>query len=152
MIYVVSTEAPLLMTRIALGLFMGISGYHKLTNQKRHNEFVGTLISSGVYSRFNEWAVPTVEFFGGLALFFGLLTQLACIGLLVILATAIVTDCMDRMNQLHPIDEADAVCDLLYLPEVLYAFMLLTILLAGPGHYSLDTFIDWILAVRGGGQ
>ncbi len=150
MIYVVSTEAPLLIVRVSLGLFMGISGYHKLTNQKRHNEFVGTLITSGVYSRFNEWAVPTVEFLGGLALFFGLLTQLACIGLLVILATAIVTDCMDRINKLSPIDELDAVCDFLYLPEVLYAVMLLTILLAGPGRYSFDAIIDYVLWARGG--
>ena len=40
-----------------------------------------------------------------------------------------------------PIDEADRIDDWLYLPETLYAFMLIIIISAGPGPYSIDALI-----------
>ena len=39
------------------------------------------------------------------------------------------------------IDEADRIDDWLYLPETLYAFMLIIIISAGAGPYSLDALI-----------
>jgi len=40
-----------------------------------------------------------------------------------------------------PIDEADRIDDWLYLPETLYAFMLIIVVSAGAGPYSLDALI-----------
>jgi hypothetical protein len=40
-----------------------------------------------------------------------------------------------------PIDEADRIDDWLYLPEVHYAFMLIIIVSAGAGSYSLDALL-----------
>ena len=40
-----------------------------------------------------------------------------------------------------PIDEADRIDDWLYLPETLYAFMLIMVISAGAGPYSLDALI-----------
>jgi hypothetical protein len=41
----------------------------------------------------------------------------------------------------QPIDKADRISDWLYLPEVLYAFMLVMFISAGAGPYSLDAAI-----------
>ena len=46
-----------------------------------------------------------------------------------------------RIKLYKPIDEADRIDDWLYLPETLYAFMLVTIISAGAGPYSLDALI-----------
>ena len=54
---------------------------------------------------------------------FGLLAPLAALGLLVI------------------IDESDRIDDWLYLPETLYAFMLIIVISAGAGPYNIDTLI-----------
>jgi hypothetical protein len=39
------------------------------------------------------------------------------------------------------VDEADRIDDWLYLPEILYAFMLIIVVSAGAGPYSLDAVI-----------
>ena len=45
-------------------------------------------------------------------------------------------------DQLYkPIDEADRIDDWLYLPETLYAFMLIIVVSAGAGPFSLDALI-----------
>lgn len=46
-----------------------------------------------------------------------------------------------RIKLYKPIDEADRIDDWLYLPEVLYPFMLLMVVSAGAGPYSLDALI-----------
>lgn len=43
-----------------------------------------------------------------------------------------------RIGVYTPIDEADRIDDWVYLPEVLYAFMLIMVVSAGAGPYSLD--------------
>jgi uncharacterized membrane protein YphA (DoxX/SURF4 family) len=46
-----------------------------------------------------------------------------------------------RLRLIKPIDEADRIDDFLYLPETLYAFMLLMVVSAGAGPYSLDAVV-----------
>ncbi len=133
----------LLVIRVPLGTFFALSGFHKLFFKQRHAELVATLKDNGVYNRFTEWAVCAVEFSAGCAVACGLLTQLAAFGLLVIICTAICTDCMKRMRQITPLDPSDWLLDFLYLPEVLYAIMLVAVLLVGGGPYSLD---HWVLS------
>ena len=54
---------------------------------------------------------------------------------------AIATTGRQRIKVYKPIDEADRIDDWLYLPETLYAFMLIMVISAGAGPYSLDALI-----------
>ena len=45
------------------------------------------------------------------------------------------------MKLYKPIDETDRIDDWLYLPETLYAFMLVMVISAGAGPYSLDSLV-----------
>src|SRR6202451_2809471 len=136
------TDIALTLNRIAVGTFFMVSGYHKLFNAERHRSVVDELKSLGVHAiGFNQWWVPLVEFSAGSAVLIGLLAPLAALGLLVIIIVAIATSGRQRMKLYKPIDEADRIDDFLYLPEVLYAFMLIMVISAGAGPYSLDALI-----------
>ena len=140
------TDIALTLNRIAVGMFFMFSGYHKLFNAQRHRAFVEELTSLHVAALWiNQWWVPSVEFAAGSAVFIGLLTPLAALGLLVIVLVAGFTSGRMRIAGYQPIDRADRIDDWLYLPEVLYAFMLITFVAAGAGPYSLDAVIlRWI--------
>ena len=71
----------------------------------------------------------------------GFLAPLAALGLLVIILVAIATSGRQRIKAYKPIDEADRLDDWLYLPETLYAFMLIMVVSAGAGQYSVDAVI-----------
>jgi uncharacterized membrane protein YphA (DoxX/SURF4 family) len=136
------TGIALLINRIALGAFFTISGFHKLFNRQRHAVFVSELEADRVPRLgFNQWFVPGVEFSGGLALLTGMLAPLAALGLFVICLVAVHTSGKRRVISYMPIDRADYVDDVLYLPEVLYLVMLLIVVLAGPGPLRLDSVI-----------
>jgi putative oxidoreductase len=136
------TDLALALNRIAVGAFFMLSGYHKLFNAERHRTFVDELKTLGVHAvGFNQWWVPLVEFGAGAAVVLGLLAPLAALGLLVLIVVAIVTSGPQRIKVYKPIDEADRIDDWLYLPEVLYAFMLIVVVSAGAGPYSLDAVI-----------
>jgi uncharacterized membrane protein YphA (DoxX/SURF4 family) len=127
-------EIALTINRLALGAFFGISGYHKLFNSQRHATFTQTLRDCKVPCiPVMQWFVPSVEFFGGLALLSGILAPFASLGLMAICLVAICTDGLGRIPAYRPIDKADWLDDLLYLPEVLYLFGLVIVLTMGPG-------------------
>jgi hypothetical protein len=50
-------------------------------------------------------------------------------------------DRRQRIKLYKPIDEADRIDDWLYLPETLYALMLIIVVSAGAGPYSFDALI-----------
>jgi putative oxidoreductase len=136
------TDIAMTLNRIAVGAFFMLSGYHKLFNAERHRSVVDELKALGVPAvGFNQWWVPLVEFTAGGGVLIGLLAPLAALGLLVIIAVAIATSGHRRMRLYKPIDEADRIDDFLYLPETLYAFMLILVVSAGAGPYSLDRLI-----------
>jgi uncharacterized membrane protein YphA (DoxX/SURF4 family) len=136
------TDIALTLSRIAVGGFFMLSGYHKLFNAERHRTFVDELKSLGVHAvGFNQWWVPSVEFYAGAAVVVGFLAPLAAFGLLFLILVAIATSGRQRIKLYKPIDEADRIDDWLYLPETLYAFMLIVIVSAGAGPYSLDALI-----------
>jgi putative oxidoreductase len=139
-------DAALTLNRVALGVFFAISGYHKLFNASRHATLARTLQADGVPAvSVMEWVVPSVEFGGGLALIVGLLSALAAFGLFVICLGALTLDALRRVSSWAPIDRADLVGDLLYLPESLYCIALAVVMLAGPGPWSLDAAWAWRL-------
>jgi uncharacterized membrane protein YphA (DoxX/SURF4 family) len=136
------TDIAFTLNRVAVGLFFMFSGYHKLFNAERHRVFAEELRSLHVHAvGINEWWVPLVEFSGGGAVAIGLLTPLAAIGLLAIILVANATTGRERIKAFMPIDRADRIDDWLYLPETLYAFLLILIISTGAGPYSLDAVI-----------
>jgi uncharacterized membrane protein YphA (DoxX/SURF4 family) len=82
--------------------------------------------------------VPSVEFFGGIAIAVGLLTVPAAIALVILLAVAMATDGYKRIRADAPIDALDDVDDWLYLSEVTYLMLLSIFIAAGAGPFSLD--------------
>jgi uncharacterized membrane protein YphA (DoxX/SURF4 family) len=136
------TDIAFTLNRVVVGLFFMFSGYHKLFNAERHRVFVDELRSLHVHAvGINQWWVPLVEFSGGAAVVIGLLTPLAALGLLVIILVATATTGRGRIKALMPIDRTDRIDDWLYLPETLYAVLLILIISAGAGPYSLDAVI-----------
>ncbi|MGB7102848.1 MAG: DoxX family protein [Xanthobacteraceae bacterium] len=136
------TDIALTLNRIAVGLFFMLSGYHKLFNAERHRVLADELKGLGIHAvGFNQWWVPSVEFAAGAAVVIGLLAPLAALGLLFISLVAIVTSGPQRIKVMHPIDKADRIDNWLYLPELLYVFMLITVVSAGAGPYSVDALI-----------
>lgn len=135
-------DVALATSRVALGAFFSISGYHKLFNPTRHATIRATLAACGVpFVPVMCWFVPSVEFSAGLALVPGILTPLAALGLIAICLVATVTDGLKRIRDWRPIDRADYADDVLYLPEVLYLVMLLTLVLCGAGRFSIDAIV-----------
>jgi len=144
------TDIALTLNRIAVGMFFLLSGYHKLFNAERHRVLVDQLKELHVHAvGFNQWWVPLVEFSGGFAVVVGLLAPLAALGLLFLILVAIVTSGPQRISAYKPIDRGDRIDDWLYLPETLYAVMLIMVISAGAGPYSLDAVILGLIEKRG---
>ena len=119
----------------ALGAFFAISGYHKLFNAKRHASISSTMVEDKIpFPKFMEWFVPSWEFAGGLALIAGLFAPFFAGVLAIICFVATCSDGIKRIKDYEPIDKADWLDDLLYLPEVLYIAMLLVVIVA-PGYF-----------------
>jgi len=126
-------DAALTLNRVALGMFFAISGYHKLFNRSRHAPLTQTLQDDGVRAvPIMQWLVPSIAFGGGWALIIGLLSVFAAFGLLVICFAAVVFDASKRVCVWQPIDRADWLGDLRYLPEALYCIGVAVVMLGGP--------------------
>jgi len=140
-------DAALALNRVALGVFFTISGYLKLFNASRHATLTNTLQQAGVPGvPIMRWFVPGVEFSAGSALMLGLLSALAAFGLFIICLFAFRLDAIKRIAGWQPINRADWIGDVLYLPEALYCIGLGVVMLAGPGRWSLDAKLTWVLA------
>jgi uncharacterized membrane protein YphA (DoxX/SURF4 family) len=136
------TDIALTLIRLAVGMFFMFSGYHKLFNAQRHRAMVDELTALHVAAiNINQWWVPSVEFAAGSAVLIGLLTPLAALGLFVIVLVASATSGRERIKGSQAIDRADRIDDWLYLPEILYALMLIIFISAGAGPYSVDAVI-----------
>ena len=132
-------EVGITLMRISMGVFFVISGYHKLFNPQRHATITKTMVEDRVPDpKFNSWFVPLIEFSGGAALVIGLLTPLAALGLFLVCCGATLLDGLKRISGWSPIDRADYVDDVLYLPEVLYAIILFSLIVMGGGPFSID--------------
>ena len=135
-------HAAVTLNRVAVGTFFAISGYLKLFNATRHATLTRTLQEAGVPGvPVMQWLVPAVEFSAGCALIVGLLTVIAAFGLFVICLVAFKLDAVKRIEAWQPINRADWVGDILYLPEALYCIGLAVVMLGGPGPWSLDAVI-----------
>jgi putative oxidoreductase len=137
-----AAPAALLTSRVALGAFFAISGFHKLTNKTRHAHLVAGMTADHVPAVwFNQWFVPSVELSAGLGVAFGFLTPLSAAGLMVICLVATCVDGLGRIPAWKPIDRADYLDDVLYLPEVLYVLLLAVVMTHPVYAVSLDRVI-----------
>lgn len=135
-------DEALALIRIATGAFFACSGYNKLFNAGRHAAMRKTLVDDHVPAiRFNEWWVPTWELAAGSSLVIGFSTAFCAVVLMIICLVACVVDAPARVRAYQPINRTDRVADWLYLPEVLYVFMLAITALSGAGKWSLDHFL-----------
>jgi uncharacterized membrane protein YphA (DoxX/SURF4 family) len=142
-------NAALMINRVALGMFFAISGYHKLFNASRHATLLRTIREDGVHGlALMQWLLPGAEFAGGTALIVGLLSVLAAFGLFVICFGALVLDAFKRVRAWQPLDRADWLGDLLYVPETLYCVGLTVVMLGGPGSWSVDAIIVAVSAAE----
>jgi putative oxidoreductase len=83
--------------------------------------------------------VSGVEFVGGSLVAAGVLSNLACMALLVNMVVAILTTKLSAMPKgLSPLKWFD---DFLYLPEVLYVLFFIWLICSGPGKFSVDYWL-----------
>ena len=137
-----AVPVALAINRVTVGTFFVLSGYQKLFKPGRHDELVSTLHADGVHGiRIMQWVIPCAEFAGGLALVSGTLSVIAALGLMVIMGGALSLDGIKRIAAWKPLDRADWLDDLLYLPEVPYMLALLVVVLAGPGALAVDSLL-----------
>lgn len=137
-----SSDAALLLNRVALGTFFAISGCLKLFNASRHATLRQTLEASGARGvRVMQWLVPGVEFSAGLALIPSFVSALAAFGLFTICLFAFKLDAIKRIEGWKPLNRFDWIGDVLYLPEALYCIGLGVVMLGGPGPWSVDALL-----------
>lgn len=132
-------DTALAIVRIVIGVFFAISGFHKLFNPARHATLVKTLEELNIpFIKFNQWWVPGVEFVAGIAVAVGVFTVPSALMLGAICLVALCTDGIKRVKSWKPINKADFVDSVLYLPEVLLGVLALVVILAGPDRYTVD--------------
>lgn len=135
-------DAASLILRLALGMFFSSSGAHKAFHPARRAALKETFKQDGVYHPAMMVVIPAAELLGGLGVLFGALTVYASAGLIVVCLGACAVDALKRIKPTPPdtLDAADYVAHVLYLPEVLYVFAFVALILMGPGAFSLDAF------------
>src|ERR1700685_1515811 len=138
---------PVTAARVMIGIFFCISGGTKLFVQAQFGVLEQTLVQSHIpFPRANALFVSMVEFACGAGLALGLLTPLCAAMLMADMIVAIAT------NRIHSIQASGVLAwidDLLYLPEVLYALILILLIFSGPGRYSVDGIIAWRAGIFG---
>lgn len=131
-------DYALFANRLALGVFFTFSGFHKLFNAKRHATLIETLRVCGVpFLPVMQWFVPAVEFTAGVAVALGFLAPFFALGIVAICLVATCTDGVKRIAAWAPIDAADRVDDVLYLPEVLYILQAIVVICGGVGAHAV---------------
>jgi putative oxidoreductase len=133
-------QYAILLVRVSIGLFFAISGANKLFAAGGLKRMYDALVAAKI--PFPHWMasfVSGVEFISGLLLAVGLLSSPACVALLIDMIVAILTSALFAMPKgISPLTWLD---DFLYLPEVLYALLLIWLSCSGPGKVSVDYWI-----------
>ena len=130
---------PMTAVRVLIGIFFCISGGTKLLVPAQFSVMERTLAESHIpFPHANALVVSLVEFASGAGLVVGLLTPVCA---LVLVADMIVAVTANRIHSIQASGVLAWLDDFLYLPEVLYAMILVWLIFSGPGRYSLDGLI-----------
>jgi putative oxidoreductase len=133
-------QYAILLVRVSLGLFFGISGANKLFVAGGTKPVYETLVKAKVpFPHQMAYFVSGVEFVGGSLVTAGFLSSVASIALLIDMIVAILTDTLSTMPKgLSSLNWLD---DFLYLPEVLYVLIFIWLICSGPGKFSVDYWL-----------
>jgi putative oxidoreductase len=130
---------PVTAARVLIGIFFCISGGTKLFVRAQFSVVEQTMVESHIpFPHASALFVSTDEFACGAGLALGLLTPLCAATLMGDMIVAIAS------NRIHSIQASGVLAwldDFLYLPEVLYALILVWLIFSGPGRYSVDGLI-----------
>jgi putative oxidoreductase len=127
----------MLIARVSVGSLFMLSGRGKLFVRSRREEMVRTLRAAAIPApEANAVFVSSVEFVFGSLLAIGFLTPLACVMLSGVMIVALVTTVLPGVKASS---FGGWLASVLYLPEVLYLVILIWLLLAGPGWFSVDS-------------
>jgi putative oxidoreductase len=133
-------QYAILLVRVSIGLFFGISGANKLFTAGGTKPVYDTLVKAKVpFPVQTAYFVSTVEFIGGSLLTVGLLSSSAAVALLIDMTVATLTSAVSTLPKgLSPLSWLD---DFLYLPEVLYVLFFIWLICSGPGIFSVDHWL-----------
>lgn len=137
-----TTNLGLAVLHVATGTFFAVTGARKLFLPSVRQKV------TGLFDRYNvpkpaQYAVMAGEFLGGLGLFFGCLTQLAAVGLFIIMVGAYKLDTWPAVlaKQAGGRDWSKLVSNALCTPEAQLLVITAAIALLGGGAFSLDALI-----------
>jgi putative oxidoreductase len=138
---------PVTGARVLIGIFFCISGGNKLFVRVQFGVVQQTMVESHIpFPYASALFVSTVEFACGAGLALGVLTPLCAAMLMGDMIVAIATN---RIHSVHASGVLAWLDDFLYLPEVLYALILVWLIFSGPGRYSVDGLIAWKAGLSG---
>jgi putative oxidoreductase len=130
---------PVTAARVLIGIFFCISGGTKLFVPAQFRVLEQTMVQIRVpFPHATALFVATVEFACGAGLAVGFIMPLCAAMLIGDMIVAIATTSIHSIQASGFLARLD---DFLYLPEVLYVLILVWLIFAGPGRYSVDGFI-----------
>jgi putative oxidoreductase len=130
---------PVTAVRVLIGIFFCISGGTKLFVTAQFRVLEQTMVRIHTpFPHATALFVAMVEFACGAGLALGLLTPLCAAMLMGDMIVAVATTSIHTIQAKGLLARLD---DFLYLPEVLYALILVWLIFAGPGRYSVDGLI-----------
>ncbi|MFZ0705315.1 MAG: DoxX family protein [Candidatus Korobacteraceae bacterium] len=133
-------QYAILLVRVSLGLFFGISGANKLFVAGNRQTMYETLVEAKVpFPQLTTYFVSGVEFLCGVLLTIGFLTSLNSIALSIDMLVAILTVKLPSLPK--GLSTLNWLGDFLYLPEVLYVLFFLWLICSGPGRFSVDYWL-----------
>lgn len=134
----------ILLLRVFLGYAMATYGLQKIQGE---GGFFGWMGPSGPHP-FLQGLATFSEFFGGLAIMFGVLTPLACLGVMSTMFVAILSSILKGDAYFvapHAIKDPNT-----YEAAAFYFFFALAIFLTGPGLLSVDAALTKMTGMRAG--
>ena len=138
---------PVTAARVLIGIFFCISGGTKLFVPAQFGVLEKTMVHIHVpFPHATAIFVATVEFACGAGLALGFLTPLCAAMLTGDMIVAIATTSIRTIRSSGFLARLD---DFLYLPEVLYVLILVWLIFAGPGRYSVDGLIALSVGLSG---
>ena len=133
-------QYAILLIRVSIGLFFAISGANKLFVPGGTKPVYETLVQAKVpFPSQTAYFVAGVEFVCGSLVAVGFLSSPASLALLIDMTVATLTSALSTLPKgLSPLNWLD---DFLYLPEVLYVLFFIWLICAGPGQFSVDSWL-----------
>lgn len=134
-----ASDLALFVVRLVVGAFFMLAGWNKLFHPVRRTSMHNKMRELNIpFPNFNAVFVPIVETVAGAMLVLGTLSVAAALALATICLVACGAEGIERIESWSPVNRKDWLATALYLPEVLYLALLVAVVVAGPGRYSID--------------